>query len=386
VYGGGKGNVQMNHKTCGVCGAPLDHLVAEFNNLPAVAQNLPTKETLKADTGVDLCIYACPYCGCVQLDSEPVPYYREVIRASAVSPELREYKLEQFREFSDKYDLRDKKIIEIGCGGGEFLTILREYCPAVYGTEYSPTLARQCRNVNLNVYQTFVDRADAVIAEFKFDAFVMLNFLEHLPRPTEVLRGIWNNLNDGAVGMIEAPNLDMILKKQMYSEFMRDHLYYYTSRSLTNLVNICGFDVVEHNSLWHDYVLNITVKKRRKSNFQGIADYRRNVGAAFRQVVGKHRSVAVWGASHQAFFLLSCMDDASSIEFIIDSAPMKQGKFSPLSHRPIVAPPDSVDVDAVIVLAGSFSGEVTRILRDKYNFKGKIYLFEGSGLIETGKE
>ena len=33
-------------------------------------------------------------------------------------------------------------------------------------------------------------------------------------------------------GIIEVPNFDMILKKKLYTEFIRDHIYYFTKEIL----------------------------------------------------------------------------------------------------------------------------------------------------------
>ena len=64
------------------------------------------------ETGCNLSVYQCPYCGTIQLSGEPVPYYREVIRATSVSPAMREFRLKQFRDWLNHYQLHNKKIIE----------------------------------------------------------------------------------------------------------------------------------------------------------------------------------------------------------------------------------------------------------------------------------
>lgn len=367
---------------CRICGAALSKPVM-LNNLPAVAQNLPTFETLADDKGVGLSIYCCPYCGVVQLDCEPVPYYREVIRTSAVSDELRKYKTKQFREFVGKYNLFGKRVIEIGCGDGVFLDMLKECGVDVYGTEYSPELFAKCKSDGFNVFNIYADSPETKISNFKFDAFLILNFLEHFPDPVSALRGIFNNLSDSAVGIVEVPNLDMILQKQIYSEIMRDHLFYYTADSLTNLLSLCGFDVMERDSVWHDYVLTMIVRKRKPVAFEGIADYRRDAGEQIQKVLEEYDGVSVWGASHQALFLLTCVSDPAKLRYILDSAPMKQGKYSPVSHVPIIAPPDVIDTDAVIVLAGGYTDEIVAILHKRYGYEGKIFRFEGNRLVEA---
>lgn len=372
----------MSHFNCRVCRAILNEALL-LTNLPAVAQNLPSYQTLSDDVPVELLVYSCPFCGCVQLACDPVPYYREVIRASAVSSELREYKSKQFAEFIKKYNLKDKRIIEIGCGGGEFLNIINEHASNVFGTEYSRDLFEKCQRDGFHVFNIYVDAPETKITDFKFDAFVILNFIEHFPDPVSALRGIYNNLSDGAVGVIEVPNLDMILQKRIYSEFMRDHLFYYTAESLTNLLALCGFEVVERNSLWYDYVLSITVRKRKQITLNDIPAYRKQVGAQIQKVLDECNRAAVWGASHQALFLLTCIPNTSRLCYIIDSAPVKQGRYSPASHISIIAPPDRIHTDAIFVFAGGYSSEIVTMLHQKYKYAGKIYTLEGSVLIES---
>ena len=55
-----------------------------------------------------------------------------------------------------------------------------------------------------------------------------MSYLEHLPDPNTVLQGISYNLNEDGIGLVEVPNFEMILEKNLYSEFIIDHLFYFT--------------------------------------------------------------------------------------------------------------------------------------------------------------
>ena len=56
------------------------------------------------------------------------------------------------------------------------------------------------------------------------------------------------------------------------------------------------------------------------------------------------------------------------IKYVVDSAPFKQGKYTPATHIPIVAPSvlDKNPVDAIIIMAGSYSDEIDKIIKNKY--------------------
>ena len=83
----------------------------------------------------------------------------------------------------------------------------------------------------------------------------------------------------------------------------------------------------------------------------------------------RKKGVAVWGAGHQALAVISLCNIGEAIEFVIDSAVFKQGKYTPASHIKVVSPETlktRSDVGAVIVMAASYSDEVAGILKRDY--------------------
>ena len=67
---------------------------------------------------------------------------------------------------------------------------------------------------------------------------------------------------------------------------------------------------------------------------------------------------------------------------IVDSAEFKQGKYTPATHIPIVSPDmlDTDPVDAVIIIAGSYSDEVVRTIQRKYDGNMDIAVLRDYGL------
>jgi len=132
-------NNSIQVKNCRVCGHKFfEEPLLRYENMPKAAQCLPDAGSLKNDKGIDLDLCQCSGCGLVQLSGPPVSYYREVIRASAVSEEMKNFRKKQFKAFVNQYALKNKKIIEIGCGRGEFLSIMQTVAAESYGLEYSP--------------------------------------------------------------------------------------------------------------------------------------------------------------------------------------------------------------------------------------------------------
>ena len=93
--------------------------------MPNAVQNLPASKAAALVSGITLDIRQCPFCGLVQLFNDPVPYYKDVIRAGSVSPSMKARQFDVFNDFIERFSLQGKKILEIGSGRGEYLEILQ---------------------------------------------------------------------------------------------------------------------------------------------------------------------------------------------------------------------------------------------------------------------
>jgi hypothetical protein len=145
-----------------------------------------------------------------------------------------------------------------------------------------------------------------------------------------------------------------------------------------------GFDVVECNEGRDEYVLSAIVRKRARLDLSQFHDHQERIETDLRTYVGGFaaKRVAVWGAGHQALAILALTGIADSIRYVVDSAPFKQGKFTPATHLPIVAPEalQSDPVDAVIVMAASYSDEVAGIVRQRFDRRLSVAILRDSGL------
>jgi len=371
---------------CRVCkNSFFDVPLLQYKNMPKVAQYLPDSKSVKNDRGVSLRLFQCSGCGLVQLNSDPVAYYKEVIRAAGVSEEMRIFRQSQFSGFVREFSLKDKKVVEIGCGGGEYLELMKRAGVKAYGVEYSRELVRRCFENGLNVTRGFVQDAQYKLKHAPFDAFFILNFLEHLPDPNAVLRGIYNNLNSGAVGIVEVPNFDMMLRDKLFSEIMRDHLLYFTKQSLCLILNLNGFEIVECHEIWHKYIISAIVKKNEKVDISFFYNQQNLLKLEINKFIRNFRPgrVAVWGAGHQALAVIALLDLSDKIKYVVDSAFFKQGKYTPATHIPIVSPEALISdpVDAVIIMAASYSDEVAINVRKNLKKNLKIAILKGSRVV-----
>lgn len=358
---------------CLLCGEKLpDSSILEFDNLPASAQNIPDKTQLKKEKGIDLKLYQCPSCGLVQFNCQPVSYYKNVIRAGGYSTTMVELRKKQYTHLIEKYSLTNKKFLEVGCGQGEFLAVLNDFDVDAYGIENTPALVEKAREKGLNVYCDFLGSADKKIKNAPFDAFLSFNFLEHQPDPNGMLKGIYNNLVDDGVGLITVPSFEYIVEKNCYYEFIKDHLAYYTFDTFCFALEKNGFEVLEKEIINRD-TLAIIVRKRKQLKLNRLAQNKIDLTEQLNEYIDNHlklnRKVAVWGASHQGFTIIPTTHIENKIDCIIDSAPFKQGKFSPASHVEIISPSIAVqrNLGAIIIVAPGYTDEIANNIRNTFS-------------------
>lgn len=375
----------MFNSRCRVCARRFPETrLLHFEKMPKAAQFLPDAESLAQDKGVDLDVYQCDGCGLVQISNEPVPYCKEVVRAAAFSEEMKAFRREQFGVFVQKYALQGKKLLEIGCGRGEYLALLQEAGMEAHGVEYGEDSVRHCVDNGLQVTRGFVDSVDYSLDQAPFDAFAVLNFLEHWPDPNASLSGIAHNLREGGIGLVEVPNFDMILRKNLFTEFISDHIFYFTRETLETTLRLNGFEVIEYSEVWYGYIISAVVRKRSACDVSPFDQTRQRRKAEIDGYMQRYggNGVAIWGAGHQALATIALLGLAGEIKYVVDSAPFKQNKFTPASHIPIAAP-DRLKTDpvgAVIVMAASYSDEVAKTIRQRFGDAIEVAILRDFGL------
>lgn len=376
---------KMKDPNCRVCGRPLfREPLLRYRGMPKAAQFLPAKADLAREKGVDLDIRQCSGCGLVQLPGAPVPYYREVIRAAAFSPEMGAFRRRQFAAFVKRYGLKGKKVLELGCGRGEYLRLMRDAGADAAGLEYSAASVKTCRAAGLKAFKGLPEKSSARLPGGPYAGFFILNFLEHLPDPNALLSAMRANLEPGGVGLVEVPDFDMMIRRSLFSEFIPDHLFYFTRSSLKTLLELNGFEVLELGTVWHGYILSAVVRRRGRLDLKAFSSSRAKLTSALVKFVSRFPKgrVAVWGAGHQALAVLALAGLGGRIRYVVDSAPFKQGKYTPATHIPIVPPSRLREdpVEAVIVMAASYSDEVAGILLRDFGGKVKIAILRENGL------
>ncbi|MEG2435712.1 MAG: class I SAM-dependent methyltransferase [Ruthenibacterium sp.] len=169
----------------------------------------------------------------------------------------------QYAHFIEQCHLQGKKIVEVGCGRGEFLKVLTEFPVQAFGIEHKNDLVKIAQENGLHVTQGFAETAETPIDGAPFDAFLSFNFLEHQADPNAMLRCIYNNLATEAYGLITVPSFQYILENDGFYELLRDHIANYTEQTFRFVLEKNGFSVLECTTVNRDTLSAIVQKKKR---------------------------------------------------------------------------------------------------------------------------
>jgi 2-polyprenyl-3-methyl-5-hydroxy-6-metoxy-1,4-benzoquinol methylase len=377
----------MSKFNCRLCKTEIKMSpLLSMNPFPKAAQFYPETHEFEKDMGITLEVYKCPNCDLLQLNCQPVPYYKEVITAASFSKDARQARLTELSNFVKLFGLQGKEVIEVGSGRGGMVDIMNEAGMDASGLEYSKESVQSSQSSNYKMIQGYINDLDPKF-DGKFDAFISLNYIEHQPDTKSFIQSLLRITRPGAVGYITAPNVSYLLETNTLYEFVADHLIYFTEETMRRAFESNGFDVIESSIINNKNDISLTVKKRELQNITGIGDVERLSHKLKDFMVRNYldgKKIAVWGAGHRTLALLS-IANISEISFIVDSADFKQGKYSPVMHSKIVSPEvlEKSDVDIVIVMVpGLYPDEVVKKIRS-FSRIFEIYKLQDNKLIKA---
>lgn len=140
-----------------------------------------------------------------------------------------------------------RRLLDVGCGSGDFLTRMRVHGWQVVGVEPDPKAAEAARRNGLDVRDGML--ADAGFHGDTFDAIVLSHVIEHVHDPVALLRECGRVLRPGGRLVVLTPNLSSLGHRRFGPDWRGleppRHLYVFSLRSLAACVARVGLTVTE---------------------------------------------------------------------------------------------------------------------------------------------
>ena len=350
--------------SCTLCGASGMNVFFELAQVPLFCNVLwPTREAAlqcpRGDVRLGFCS-ACAFIANLAFEPGRMEYAPDYENSLHFSSHFRSYASELATYLVDRYQLRGKNIIEIGCGKGDFLLMLCElggnrgvgFDPGYVGDAEKPTAGLGVRFVR----QGF----SAHVADYPCDFLISRHMLEHVATPRSFLAGVRQVIGGrtNIVVFFEVPNAMFTLRDLGIWDIIYEHCSYFCRPSLAALFASCGFRIQalrdnyggqflcleatpgnNHDNVNPDYRDEVEDAAHCVASFRDI--YLRKVGS-WKQTLArlKHegRRVTVWGGGSKGVTFLNALGDLVPIEEVVDINPRKQGMYVPGTGQRIVAP------------------------------------------------
>lgn len=329
---------------------------------------------------------------------QPPSYYEDYLMTTTSSRSIQALQLSQVKKLVSSYKPAGilSSLVEIGCGDGSFMRHANASIPRVVGIEPSHRFAAEAIRAGMHVINGYVS-ATSLLTEEKFDSFVSRQVFEHLPDPLDVLIGIRNMLNLGAVGLIEVPNGIRALRMKRFFEFFPDHVNYYSVNSLVALASDAGFNVIGCQEIFNGDYLELLVRydvcqeywfSEMVNNRHSVID---NLNKEVSNLETSGKKVAIFGCGAKTLCILAASPSKlrEKIVCVIDSDPHKHGMFVPNSNIPVVSIDDAkqLSLDVVVILALSYREEIEAIIRGQLINCERIATLDDSGnIVNMGRE
>ena len=138
-----------------------------------------------------------------------------------------------------------RRLLDVGCGSGEFLIRMRERGWDVVGVEPDPVAAAGARAGGLDVRDGMLD--DARFAGESFDAIVLSHVIEHVHDPVALLRECSRVLRPEGTLVLMTPNLESVGHRRFGADWRGleppRHLHVFSVESLESCVARVGLTV-----------------------------------------------------------------------------------------------------------------------------------------------
>lgn len=239
----------MPHSTpCPACDTTGATVFLRVPQMPVVCNALaPTREQAVAAPRGDIDLAHCNSCGLIfNAAFDPAKIHYDAVYENALhfSPQFREYAEALAQSLVLDFELRGKRIVELGCGDGSFLSRLCQLGGnegVGFDPAFDPARAAIPPGVNVRfVRELYTSNTNLPAPDF----ISCRHVLEHIARPVDFLRDLRRVLaaNPNAAVFFEVPDASYMLEREAIWDVIYEHCNYFTPAAITRSFELAGFE------------------------------------------------------------------------------------------------------------------------------------------------
>jgi len=393
---------------CLICKSDYQPFV-DFGQMP-IANAFATKEELHNEYTFPMKVGFCQNCYMVQLVEQPdreKMFHENYAFFSSTS----NYMKSHFSDFADKVSTlqnldANSFVVEVGCNDGIMLQNFIKKNVSCLGVEPSKNVANVARDKGIEVVTEFFDKTLAeniVRTHKKADAILSANVMCHIPYMHSIYEGIKALLKDDGVFIFEDPYLGEIIEKTSFDQIYDEHVFLFSALSVSHLANMHNLELINvEYQITHGGSMRYTIAhkgakevsdnvsfliRREKelgldtpeaySNFsKNLNKIKLDLITLLSKLKSEGKKVVAYGATSKSTTVTNYFGiTADLVQCIYDTTPIKQNKYSPGMHIPVLPYEEfhQSNPDYVLLFAWNHAVEIMR--------KEKEYMLNGKNWI-----
>lgn len=287
-------------------------------------------------------------------------------------------------KFIEKYGIRNKNIIEIGCGKGDFLQLICKLGNnRGIGIDPAYVPGKLDENPDLKFIREFYSEEHGNLPA---DVIVCRHTMEHISDNSNFLKTIRRAVknNKDVIVFIEVPSIVRILKINAFWDIFYEHCSYFSPGSLARLFRMNDFEVLDNYLEYNDQYLFLEAKPSQgtsdsvhptEESIEQLKKYIDEFVVDINDELGKwknlllkmkeaNKKVVVWGGGSKSVGFLTHFNDLNVIKHVVDINPHMQGNFIPgigiqYTHPEFLS---TYKPDVVIIMNGVYEKEIEKML------------------------
>jgi 2-polyprenyl-3-methyl-5-hydroxy-6-metoxy-1,4-benzoquinol methylase len=139
------------------------------------------------------------------------------------------------------------RILDFGCGDGEFLQVASVFGFSCYGVDFSAIRQDRAANQSIKIYRGLSD-FDSIESE-KLQAVTLFQTLEHVTEPLRLLQNLSERMQKKGVLLAEVPNCHGVgvpaTREEFHALHPLEHINHFTPKTLEMICRKAGFTKIK---------------------------------------------------------------------------------------------------------------------------------------------
>src|SRR3989338_3265936 len=375
-----------SNRACRVCSSKRFKTVIDFGQNPLVNSLLEKKELGREKT-YPLVVEQCQNCFLVQIvnpiSSKQIYQDQDYLYYTGDMPQQSQYMMSFNSLVADIENMTKSGdfIVEIGSNDG---TVIKKFKDRrILGVDPSTNVVTRAIARDIPTLSAEFNERTAINIAKEFGQAKVIggaNCLAHIDDIHSVLKGVRALLAKDGIFWVECNYWPGMVKEKHYALIYHDHYSYFTLKNWVDLAKMYGMNVFDayvteaqgeglslrlyigYDKIPSDRFSELLVEDMGYNNYKTAQRYRKDVLKEAEKlsnlVTGLKGTVAGYGAAAKGFSILKLAGlDGRHIKFLVDDSPAKQGKYSPVTHIPIIsrAEAENKSPDYFIILAPNYA-------------------------------